>query len=201
MGIRASHRSVLTMIVVALIIALTTSYIFIKRNNTNNIQEYTLEELDIDYDFLTINSYSRPGIALSNVNGIVIHYTGNPGSTAKANRDYFEDLQYTKTTKASSHFVIGLEGEIIQCIPLNEIAYASNSRNSDTIAIECCHEDSTGKFNDKTYKSLQNLVRALMKTYHLDTDDILRHYDVTGKECPKYFVDHEDTWEEFLDSL
>ncbi|MCD7807878.1 MAG: peptidoglycan recognition protein family protein [Erysipelotrichaceae bacterium] len=201
MGRRVSHRGVLTMIVIALVVALTTSYIIIQRYNNNNIQEYTLDELDIDYDFLTINSYSRPGIALNNVNGIVIHYTGNPGSTAKANRDYFENLQYTQTTKASSHFVIGLEGEIIQCIPLNEIAYASNTRNSDTIAIECCHEDSTGKFNNKTYKSLQNLVRALMETYNLDKNDILRHYDITGKECPKYFVDHEDAWEKFLDSL
>ncbi len=201
MGRRVSHRGILTMLVIALVVALTTSYIIIQRYNNNNIEEYTLEELDIEYDFLTINSYSRPGISLKNVNGIVIHYTGNPGTTAKANRDYFENLQYSKATKASSHFVIGLEGEIIQCIPLNEIAYASNTRNSDTIAIECCHEDSTGEFNNETYKSLQNLVRALMKTYHLDTDDILRHYDITGKECPKYFVVHEDAWKEFLDSL
>ena len=40
-----------------------------------------------------------------------------------------------------------------------------------------------------------------MDTYHLKKDDIIRHYDVTGKICPKYFVDHEDAWNEFLNSL
>ena len=26
---------------------------------------------------------------------------------------------------------------------------------------------------------------------------MIRHYDVTGKNCPKYFVEHEDEWEQF----
>ena len=26
---------------------------------------------------------------------------------------------------------------------------------------------------------------------------MIRHYDVTGKICPKYFVEHEDAWEQF----
>ena len=101
----------------------------------------------------------------------------------------------------SSHFIIGLDGEIIQCIPLNEMAYASNNRNRDTISIECCHPDESGKFNKETYDSLVKLVRALMKTYHLQSQDVIRHYDVTGKICPKYFVEHEDQWKEFLNTL
>ena len=76
---------------------------------------------------------------------IVIHYVGNPGTTAKANRNYFESLSSGETeTYASSHFIVGLEGEVIQCIPLTEIAYASNIRNEDTVAIEVCHPDETG---------------------------------------------------------
>ena len=93
-------------------------------------------------------------------------------------------------THASSHFVIGLEGEIVQCIPCDEIAYASNDRNSDTIAIECCIPDDTGKFNDQTYQSLVQLVTWLMGRYDLGVEDVIRHYDVTGKNCPKYFVEH-----------
>lgn len=83
-------------------------------------------------DLLDINEYSRPGIALEKINGIVIHYTANPKSTAKQNRDYFEGLKDSHETKASSHFVVGIKGEIVQCIPSSEISYASNSRNSDT---------------------------------------------------------------------
>ena len=83
-------------------------------------------EPDIDVQLLDVNAYSRPGIETEGINGIVIHYTANPGSTAQENRDYFNDLQYTHTTEASSNFIIGLEGEIIQCVPTWEVAYASN---------------------------------------------------------------------------
>ncbi len=153
---------------------------------------------EVTQDLLTVNSYSRPGIALNKVNGIVVHYTANPGSSAKDNRDYFQNLMLTHKTKASSHYIIGLDGEIIQCIPLEEISYASNSRNTDTIAIECCHPDETGEFTTKTYDSLVKLVAWLCNKYGLSSDSVIRHYDVTGKACPKYFVDNEDAWKEFL---
>ena len=77
----------------------------------------------ITEDFLTVNEYSRPGIELSEVNGVVVHYTGNPGTTAEQNRSYYKNLAETKETYASSHFVIGMDGKIIQCVPLDEIAY------------------------------------------------------------------------------
>ena len=48
-----------------------------------------VEAPEYDVELLTVNEYSRPGIALDHVNGIVIHYTANPGSTAMQNRDYF----------------------------------------------------------------------------------------------------------------
>lgn len=169
--------------------------------NNNNIEEYNVEDLSIQHQFLTVNPYSRSGDKLGRIKGVVIHYTANPGSTAQNNRDYFENLKDKHTTSVSSHFIIGLQGEVIQCVPLNEIAYASNNRNSDTISIECCHPDISGKFNDKTYNSLQTLVKSLMDTYHLNSNDIIRHYDVTGKNCPKYFVEHEDIWTQFKNSL
>lgn len=152
---------------------------------------------DIDVALLTPNAYSRPQEALEHVKGIVIHYTANPGSGAMANRNYFEGLKDSHETHASSHFVVGIEGEIVQCIPTSEISYASNSRNSDTISIEVCHPDETGKFTDITYKNLVWLTGWLCTYLDIDPDEIIRHYDVTGKICPKYFVDHEDKWEVF----
>lgn len=154
-------------------------------------------EPDIDVQLLDVNAYSRPGIETEGINGIVIHYTANPGSTAQENRDYFNDLQYTHTTEASSNFIIGLEGEIIQCVPTWEVAYASNERNFDTVSIECCHPDESGEFTDETYRSLVQLTAWLCMKFDLTEQDVIRHYDVTGKICPKYFVDHEDEWEEF----
>lgn len=152
---------------------------------------------EISQQLLTINDYSRPGTELERVKGIVIHYTGNPGTTAMQNRNYFESLAVKKDTKASSHFIIGLSGEIIQCVPLEEVAYASNERNWDTISIECCIDNSAGKFNEKTYDALVVLTAWLVGEYDLKIEDIIRHYDVTGKACPKYFVEHESAWEDF----
>ena len=155
-------------------------------------------ELPIEEEFLTVNRFSRPGISLTtNPQYIVIHYTANPGSTAQQNRNYFENLKDTQETFASAQFVIGLEGEIIQCVPCNEMAYCSNSLNEICISIEMCHPDDSGNFNDATYNSCVYLVARLMNYYHLDMDHLIRHYDVTGKECPKYFVEHPDRWDVF----
>ena len=148
----------------------------------------------INVELLTPNEWSRPQIALEQIDGIVVHYTANPGSTAQQNHDYFEGLKDSQSTKASSHFIIGLDGEVIQCIPSSEWAYASNDRNRDTLSIECCHPDESGQFTDATYQSLVQLTGWLCHRFDLSAEDVIRHYDVTGKDCPKYFVEHEDGW-------
>lgn len=148
-------------------------------------------------DLLPVNSWSRPGRAMTAVNGIVVHYVGNPGSTAQQNRNYFANLARTHETYASSNFIIGLEGEIILCVPIGEVAFCSNDRNDDTLSIEVCHPDDTGEFTPESYESLVKLVRWLAEFYELEEEDILRHYDIRGKECPRYFVRNPEAWEEF----
>lgn len=159
----------------------------------------------ITQDLLTPNEYSRPQTELTTVNGVVVHYVGNPNTTAQENRDYFESLKedYDGTgTAASCHFVIGIDGTIIQLIPLDEISYCSNDRNIDTIAIECCHPDETGEFTEETYAALVKLTKWLCEEFELDTStDVIRHYDVTGKICPKYYVENQDAWDEFIEIL
>lgn len=170
---------------------------WIARKNLSVIDQFDADDVtrpQIDVQLLTPNEYSRPGTSLHKIKGIVVHYTGNPGSTGQGNRDYFESLKDTRTTKASSHYVIGLEGEIIQCIPTAEISYASNHRNKDTISIEVCHPDESGRFNDKTYNSLIHLVAWLCNRTGLTCEEVIRHYDVTEKICPRYYVEHEDEW-------
>ncbi len=152
-------------------------------------------------ELLTPNRFSRPGIALKSIEGIVVHYTANPGTTAEQNRDYFESLATSGDAFASSHFIIGIDGEIIQCIPLTEISYCSNERNSDTISIECCHKDESGEFSESTYYSLVKLTKWLMEEYDISSKNVIRHYDVTGKCCPKYYVDHPEEWQKFVADL
>ena len=151
--------------------------------------------------FLTPNKYSRPGIKLEKVTKIAVHYVGNPKSTAKNNRDYFENLKDTHERYVSAHFIIGLEGEIIQCIPLNEWSYCTNQANGYSISIECCHPDSTGKFNKATEDSLVELCAYLCKKFGLTADDVIRHYDVTGKHCPLWYVSHPEDYTVFKERV
>lgn len=148
-------------------------------------------------DFLTVNPYSRPGTKREHVRDIVIHYVANPGTSAKQNRNYFEGLKDqsgSKTVSASSHYIIGSDGTILQCIPLDEVAYGNYPRNDDTVSIECCHPDSDGRFTDATIKSLIRLTGWLCRELSLNEKHIIRHYDVSGKNCPKYYVEHQDAW-------
>ena len=151
----------------------------------------------ITQDLLPVNDWSRPGKAMEAVNGIVVHYVGNPGTTAKQNRSYFANLAKTHETYASSNFLIGLDGEVLLCVPIGEVAYCSNDRNDDTLSIEVCHPDGTGEFTPESYASLVKLVRWLAEFYDLNPEDILRHYDIRGKDCPRYFVQNPEAWEAF----
>ena len=149
-------------------------------------------------------THGRNGKAMT-PQGIVIHYVGNPGSSALANRLWFENGAGGGYT--SAHYIIGLNGEIIRCVPDNECAAhagksyglawdeMSKTNNSRLLGIENCHPSSDGKFNNKTLGSLVDLVAYLCIRYKLDPDkDVYRHYDVSGKSCPLYYVNKPEEW-------
>lgn len=151
----------------------------------------------VDQQFIKKDGHSRTGRDIRRVKDIVIHYVGNPGSTAQANRDYFDSSK----SSVSSHFVVGLQGEVIQCVPLDEHSSASNNRNKDTISIEVCHPYENGKFNDVTYDRVVELTAWLCEEFGLDEKDVIRHHDITGKLCPLYYVEHEDAWEQMRNDI
>jgi N-acetylmuramoyl-L-alanine amidase len=176
--------------------------------------------MEIKKMFLTKNEYSRPGTPLAGVLGVVLHWVGNPGSSAEANRNYFEGLKNqaggTETPiYASAHYIIGLQGEIIQCLPENEVAYhvgakiynplaikrLSSYPNNTTIGVELCHKDWIGVFNPETMDSAHALIGDLLKRYGLSRYGLFRHYDITYKDCPRYFVQDEGAWKNFIESF
>ena len=152
--------------------------------------------MKIEDKLLTINPYSRSGEKQKDIQYIVIHWVGNANTSATANRNYFNNLAKTHSTSASSHYIIGLNGEIIRCIPDDEVAFHSGSysMNRKSIGIEDCHPDWNGKFTDDTYNALVELCADLCKKYGISINNVIRHYDVTGKSCPKYYVEHQDEW-------
>jgi N-acetylmuramoyl-L-alanine amidase len=152
---------------------------------------------------LTPNEYSRRQKA-NTPKKIVVHYVGNPGSSAMANRNYFEGLKVGKLQKngkyrfASSHYIIDLDGKIIRCIPENEEAIhaSDNAINASSIGIENCHPDWSGEFTNATTLSLIELCADICKRYNINPlTDIIRHYDVpkaNKKDCPRWFVTYPE---------
>ena len=128
-------------------------------------------------------------------------YAASLERPAQQNKSYFQSLAETHERSASAHFIIGFDGVIVQCIPTAEIAYAVKERNYDSISIECCFLDESGQFTQETYDKLIELTAWLLHKFELEPEDVLRHYDEGGKICPKYYVEHEDAWQQFLRDL
>ncbi|MBQ8496353.1 MAG: N-acetylmuramoyl-L-alanine amidase [Clostridia bacterium] len=175
-----------------------------------DITDEKMAEL-ITKKYLTVHSKSRPGYKLWSVKNIVVHYVANPGTSALQNWKYFENKN-----NVSAHFIIDIDGSIIQCMPTNEVAWAVGTKNGNytSISIECCHPDSTGEFTEETYISLLKLVSWLCAEYDLDRDDVIRHYDygiqkswgVYHKACPLYYANDKEPasherWEKFREEI
>ena len=129
--------------------------------------------------------YNRPGTK-STPKRICVHYTGDCGASADRLALFFTTNSAAKT---SSQYIVGINGEVIRCIPDNEIAYAAANQNANTIHIEVCYKDKAGKFEEKSIAALNELVLSLMDKYKIGAENVLRHYDLTGKHCPAYYVD------------
>ena len=139
---------------------------------------------------------------------LVIHYTANNGDLAKSNCNYFK----SPNRNASAHYFVD-EKEIWQSVEDNNIAwhcgtsgkyYHSKCRNDNAIGIELCSEkDSKGNyyFTNETINNAVGLVKMLMEKYNIPIENIVRHYDVTHKNCPAPFVNNNTAWDNFKDSL
>ena len=139
---------------------------------------------------------------------IVIHYVGATGG-AEANCKYFKDVY----RGSSSHYFVGHKGEVWQSVSDENIAWHCGSkvykhpycRNSNSIGIElCCRKkasNNTWYFEEETIKAAIELTKELMKKYGIAANNVIRHYDVTGKICPEPYVRDNNAWLQFKASL
>lgn len=161
------------------------------------------------------NSYTRPGVKLRAVRKLVIHYTATSGATAANEHDYFDGTCVKAKRYASAHIFVDKK-EALNIIPLNEVAYHANDvqkknadgspwrgvpaiapdANFESIGVELCIEKDW-KFDKKTVTRAQQVFAELCKTYKLNAGDIVRHYDVTRKNCPAPYVSDEGAFEDF----
>lgn len=146
---------------------------------------------------------------------IVIHYTGNDGDTDEGNGQYF----HGNVVKSSAHYFVDSDS-VTQTVPDNFAAwavggskYASCSQtgggklygkctNSNSLSIELCDDKKDGQLmaSAKTIANAQTLTKELMKKYNIPLENVVRHFDVTGKLCPAYYVD-ETKWAGFKAAL
>lgn len=177
-----------------------------------------LKPLSIQRSFLPINDWSRGGYKLvSKPKAVVVHWVANPNATAAGIRNYFATLS---GRYASTHYVVGKEGEVIHMVPETEACWHVGARkyqpgmyeqysavdpvsgkrknpNYTTLGIECCHIDWNGTMTEKTLHSLKLLVVKLLKKYGLNTQHLYLHRDFTGKPCHRYFVNNPSAWSKF----
>lgn len=133
---------------------------------------------------------------------IVIHYTANKGDTAKGNCNYFS----SPNRKASAHYFVD-DNSVWQsvldknrawhCGSNTGVYYHKYCRNANSIGIEICMWDSNGKLRPKAIENAVELTRFLMDKYSIPSSNVVRHYDVTHKLCPKPMVNDYSMWCKF----
>lgn len=169
--------------------------------------------------FIPINKYSRPGKKLLIDKPYVVwHYPEAPGWNARRMRKYAAEETITEKRYAGWHVCIGDDGVII-IVPLDERAFHVGKEGlSDytdfvqkefgdhaskfTIGIECSHIDTDGRYSEKTYKNMVDFGVWLCKKYKFSPLKYFkRHYDMTYKPCPLWFVKQPNEWQRFLDDV
>lgn len=125
------------------------------------------------------------------VSYVVMHYTGNSKDTAKANANYFSGAG----RNASAHFFVD-DAEIYQSVELRDTAWHCGAksykhgscRNANSVGIEMCCTAGNYRISDRTKENAAYLCAFLCKMLGIGASGVdsyvLRHYDVTGKNCP-----------------
>ena len=141
----------------------------------------------------------------TNPSWIVIHNTSN--ATDKPPIAY-NNTQYFKNEYrgASATYFIDSGDTIWQCVSEHDTAWhcgeapsKNGCYNSNSVGIEVC-EMSNGKFSDAEINNLQWLVSSLMERYNIPPSHIVRHHDVTGKNCPWYYS-NDSKWDELKSQI
>ena len=142
---------------------------------------------------------------------LVIHFTANDGDNATNNGKYFKN----NVVKASAHYFVD-DDTIVQSVEEECVAYAVGGKklnngaiyhgvvtNYNSISIEMCDTVKDGKYNvsAKTRANAIELAKDIVKRHNIDKSHVVRHYDVTGKMCPKYYVDDVNEWKAFVDDI
>lgn len=173
--------------------------------------------MNITERFLKAGRHTRSKNIMPSVSGIVHHWIGNAGTTAEQNARYFDSIADSGPRYASYHYIVDIDGSVLQLMPNYEVAWHAGPAgktkpdiatalpvlpNYCTIGVAHCHKDWDGAPSGKAYQTLLALDTLLCGIYGIDPETrVYRHYDITGKVCPRYWVNHSDEWSKFIRRL
>lgn len=120
---------------------------------------------------------------------IVIHYMGDPDTSAETLAKCFYN---NNANDVSSNYIVDPQC-IIEILPPTQMSYCVSGHNDHTINIECAHTV-TGQFDLRTIIHLRQIVRKLMRDFNIPPSRVVRHYDLTKKPCPIYYVEYPREW-------
>lgn len=165
-------------------------------------------------DYVQVNKYSRPALPLIEPMGIILHWTANPGGTDEGHQDFFDGADGGGSRYASAHLFVDRDSARL-IVPLNEVAYHANEKpskvakflastdyykrgnaNLTTIGVEMCVEKD-GTIHQETIDRTILVVAELCRLFDLNEEDVYRHYDITGKNCPRPFVEDVSKFHNF----
>ena len=132
------------------------------------------------------------------IDRIVVHCTSTLAS-ARNNAIYFSRNE--RQGSSAHYFVDDITGEIYQSVDDADAAWHAGNwdMNCRSIGIEVV---SAGEdYSEVEVDKLAWLVGTLMRKYGIGASGVIRHYDVTGKICPKYYVENEDAWLAFRQNV
>ena len=159
--------------------------------------------MEIRFKQANAGNYLATSRGKAQIDYLVIHFTANDGDTAKNNADYFA----RENISTSAHYFVD-EKEVWQSVRDADVAwhcgtrgtyYHPYCRNGNSIGIELCSRVEGGKyvFRSGTVDNAVLLTRQLMQKYGIPADRVVRHYDVTHKNCPAPFVENAAAWQDF----
>lgn len=160
-----------------------------------------------------LTNHNRPALrnrqfyTIRKLKGIIAHWTANPGwgANALANRNYFN------TTKryASAHYIVD-DHSIVQCLPDSEVGFHVGAKTYKPLGVEIAEGTLTPNYFligfemcvnvdgnwDDTYHHSVELAQHLLNKYNFTINELHRHYDITGKLCPRMMIE-EKSWQAF----
>lgn len=151
----------------------------------------------------------------SQIKYLILHYTANDGDHDEGNATYYKN----NVVKASAHYFVD-DDSITRSVPDDRVAWAVGGKkwadcnktgggsmygkitNTNSLSVEMCDtkKDGTLMATNATLDRTVDLCKALMHDYNITIDRVYRHFDVTGKYCPAYFMD-VNKWEQFKNRL